>query len=158
MSCKWIWTPGRDLDIKHCFISCLKTVTVYQLWNACVYKYSRKLWQNQGQKLCVCVCVYKEYYSTRLRHSGVNTSATLSCPLTMRLAHKHRRAHTHTMLDNAFLWWQMIALDHKQHICCLSQSSSKVFFSCVLYFQIGTGRHTNSLRKIQSSCLDIFFF
>ncbi len=81
--------------------------------------------------------VYGEYYGIRLRHSGVNPSAALACPLTV----KHVNKYSQVLLDDVFLWWEPIALDHMHYTCGLRQSSSKV------YFEIRTGRHIHSLRK-----------
>lgn len=118
--------------------------TTFQLWKACLSKYSCKLSKLGTKAVCTSVCVsIRNITVEESGHSGVNPSAALACPLTVKHANKHAATcthtgkHTHThaqaLADNAFLWWEMIALDYKHYICCHRQSRCNVYISIMLF-------------------------
>lgn len=71
----------------------------------------------------------------------------LACPITA----KHENKHTHTLVHNAFLRWEMIALGHKLYIRCLRRSKS--ICPLVLYSE---SRHTDNTKINKNP--DSFFF
>lgn len=143
MSCKCIWTPGRDLDIKHCSISCLHTEKVQcPNYNACLSKYSCKLSKLGTRAVCTYLCVSTSNILVQCwGHSGVNPSAALACPLKVKHANKHTRRRWLTM--HSYREKRLLSTPCL-HVPSQTITQQSLLFLYVIHSETGTGEHTHT--------------